>query len=197
MTRWLMESDVEENERIRTMGAQLNEEAWKRIILDNAMQIPVEETAEQLGITRFAVSTSIRMILSVKNENWDNVKALLRSNQSQSCMKWAAELYKKQLPEDVLQVAADATEKQTNSRKKSDGSKPENSEDIKLFMQTVIAEQKKTNELLEQLFDVVIPKWTSDIKDNVNVNSDLQNQTLKRIEDKLEGIKINTRKRGL
>ena len=64
-------------------------------------------------------------------------------------------------------------------------------------MQTVIAEQKKTNELLEQLFDVVIPKWTSDIKDNVNVNSDLQNQTLKRIEDKLEGIKINTRKRGL
>ena len=55
----------------------------------------------------------------------------------------------------------------------------------------------KLNELMEQLMDVVIPKYVGDIKDNLNVNTDVICERLKSCEDKLEAIKANTRKRGL
>lgn len=54
----------------------------------------------------------------------------------------------------------------------------------------------KTNELLEQMMDVVIPKYVSDVKDNFNVNFDLVCERLKGCEDKLEKVVYNTRKRG-
>ena len=55
----------------------------------------------------------------------------------------------------------------------------------------------KTNELLEQLMDVVIPKYAIDIKESLNVNADLVTQRLKNCEDKLDKISYNTRKRGM
>ena len=58
----------------------------------------------------------------------------------------------------------------------------------------LLEEIQKQNELLAQLLDVVIPKYVSDIKDNINANSDAQTQALKPI---LETIATNTRKRGL
>ena len=61
----------------------------------------------------------------------------------------------------------------------------------------LLEELHKHNELMEQLMDVVLPKYASDLKDNLNVNFDAVTQSLKRCEDMLEGVKINTRKRGL
>jgi len=74
---------------------------------------------------------------------------------------------------------------------------PKKEDNTALYMIKLLEAVNKQNELLEQLYDVVIPKWTGDMKDNVNVNADMLNQSLKRIDDKLEAIKINVRKRGL
>jgi hypothetical protein len=74
---------------------------------------------------------------------------------------------------------------------------PKKEDNTGLYLIKLLEAVNKQNELLEQLYDVVIPKWTGDMKDNVNVNADMLNQSLKRIDDKLEAIKINVRKRGL
>lgn len=66
-----------------------------------------------------------------------------------------------------------------------------------LYFCRILEELARQNELMEQLMDVVIPKYIADLKDNLNVNFDTVTQSLKRAEDTLEGIKINTRKRGL
>ena len=67
----------------------------------------------------------------------------------------------------------------------------------RLFFIRMLENMVKLNELMEQLMDVVIPKYVGDMKDNLNVNADVICERLKSCEDKLEAIKANTRKRGL
>ena len=67
----------------------------------------------------------------------------------------------------------------------------------RLFFIRMLENMVKLNELMEQLMDVVIPKYVGDMKDNLNVNADVICERLKNCEDKLEAIKANTRKRGL
>ena len=43
----------------------------------------------------------------------------------------------------------------------------------------------------------MIPKYVADMKDNVNANCDSLFNLLKDMADKMEAVKINTRKRGL
>lgn len=45
--------------------------------------------------------------------------------------------------------------------------------------------------------DIVMPKYCADLKDNFNANCDIISERLKSCEDKLVGIKVNVRKRGL
>ena len=45
--------------------------------------------------------------------------------------------------------------------------------------------------------DAVIPKYVGDLKDNVNANCDSLFNQIKDNGEKLEAVKINTRKRGL
>lgn len=71
------------------------------------------------------------------------------------------------------------------------------SENERVFTLKMLEYMAKTNELLEQLMDVVIPKYCGDLKDNINANSDIICVRLKSCDDKLEGIKANTRKRGV
>lgn len=65
-----------------------------------------------------------------------------------------------------------------------------------LYLVRLIETLAKQNELLEQLMDVVLPKYIGDLKDNLNVNTDLISERLKTCECRLEKIALNTRKRG-
>ena len=65
-----------------------------------------------------------------------------------------------------------------------------------LYFCKILEALAKQNELLEQLMDVVIPKWTGDIKDNINANFDILTKQMKGCEEKLEKVCYNTRKRG-
>ena len=58
----------------------------------------------------------------------------------------------------------------------------------------LLEEIQRQNELLEQLIDVVIPKYVSDVKDNLNANFDAQTAEIKK---GLDAVAANTRKRGL
>lgn len=65
-----------------------------------------------------------------------------------------------------------------------------------LYLVKLIEALVKQNELLEQLMDVVLPKYICDLKDNLNANTDLISERLKNCESRLEKIAVNTRKRG-
>lgn len=66
-----------------------------------------------------------------------------------------------------------------------------------LYLCKMLEALAKQNELLEQLMDVVIQKHVSDIKDNINGNSDIMHGEVVKIAQTLDAIKCNTRKRGM
>ena len=77
-------------------------------------------------------------------------------------------------------------------------SKPQSDLDnTALYLCKIIEAMAKQNELLEQLMDVVIQKHVSDIKDNINGNSDIMHGEVVKIAQTLDAIKCNTRKRGM
>ena len=100
--------------------------------------------------------------------------------------------YQKELPVD--QGCADLP---VESEKPVEKKSSEEQHNETVYYCRLLEELHKHNELMEQLMDVVIPKYIADLKDNLNINFDTVTQSLKRTEDTLEGIKINTRKRGL
>ena len=65
-----------------------------------------------------------------------------------------------------------------------------------LYFCKILEALAKQNELIEQLMDVVIPKWAGDMKDNINANFDILTKQMKGCEEKLEKVCYNTRKRG-
>lgn len=66
-----------------------------------------------------------------------------------------------------------------------------------LYLAKLLETLAQTNELLEQLMDVVLPRYAGDIKDNINANSDVLTQQMKSCGEALNRLVINTRKRGL
>lgn len=66
-----------------------------------------------------------------------------------------------------------------------------------LYLTKLLETLAQTNELLEQLMDVVLPRYVGDIKDNINANSDVMVQQMKSCGEALNRLVVNTRKRGL
>lgn len=159
------------------------------------------QTAEALNVGVASVNRVEGAFKAVQAGEWDKVVKMVEDASCPFAMiEWAAH----KLDVEIPQAVQDARERRYEPKQKQSVEKPpepvplpDHWEDEKRFLQAMIAEQQKTNELLEQLFDVVFPKWAGDVKDNLNVNCDLINQTLKRIEDKTEAIKINVRRKGM
>lgn len=61
----------------------------------------------------------------------------------------------------------------------------------------ILEELHQQNESLNDLLDVVLPKYVSDLKDNLNANADVIGQDLRGCLEELKAIRCNTRKRGL
>lgn len=180
----------------------LNQEQYEKIITSRMVfGRTAKQTAEALNVGVASVNRVETAFKAVQAGEWDKVEKMVEDASCPFAMiEWAA----KKLDVVLPQAVHDARERRYAPKPKQGIEKPpepvpvpDHWEEEKRFLQAMIAEQQKTNELLEQLFDVVIPKWTGDMKDNTNVNSDLINQSLKRIDDKLEAIKISTRRKGM
>ena len=61
----------------------------------------------------------------------------------------------------------------------------------------ILEELHQQNEYLKDLLDVVLPKYVSDLKDNLNANSDVLGTDLRGCLEELKAVRCNTRKRGL
>ena len=165
----------------------------------------IEQISKEIGKGHSSIQNVVYGFESVRDEDWQRAENMIvKASVPMGLFEWAAEKLGKTLP-GSLETAYENNRKGKNAQRTAKATEEtappvpaaDHWDEEKLLLQTLIKEQKQTNELLEQLFDVVFPKWSGDVKDNVNVNCDLMNQTLKRLEDKLEAIKVNVRKRGL
>ena len=66
-----------------------------------------------------------------------------------------------------------------------------------LYLIKVLQALAEQNELLKQLMDAVIPHWIDDLKENNNANSGAIMDMLKPMDQKLDAIRCNSKRRGL
>ena len=172
------------------------------LILENRMlgYTPVE-SAKILGCSAATVSYQLRVFDSVRKEDWSKTQLMLENgNIGKDIVIWAAGKLGKEIPDGVLECPKRKSHKPKTTQAEPDIvpaiATVEKDNEALVFIK-ILEALNRQNELLEQLYDVVLPKWVGDLKDNMNANCDMINQGVKRCEDKLEAVKINVRKRGM
>lgn len=186
---------------------------WEQIIINRAFGMGTVANAKAVGLTRQAVGNVLDAFDSVKEQDWARACNLIVSRyMTLEVFKWSAEKCGMELPEVVVQAYDKYLEKRRSEYKTAVDAPKEKKgvpvldappspapqdENNRLFFIKMLEYMAKMEELMEQLMDVVIPKYVGDMKDNVNANADVICERLKSCEDKLEAIKANTRKRGL
>ena len=198
-------------------GKPLNAEMYEKIITDRLVfGVPAVKIAQDIERNASTVTCIVSAFESVRAEDWDKCKQIIDCYKAPLALfTWSANKLGKEVPQSLEAVYEErkAKKREYDSQKRqqigqqvpAQESAPEAESQPKqkaedntgIYFIKLLEAVNKQNELLEQLYDVGIPKWTGDLKDNLNVNSDMVNQSLKRIDDKLEAIKINVRKRGL
>ena len=181
---------------------------WEKIVINRAFGMSTEENAKAMELTRSGVRNVLNAFDCVKEQDWARACNLIVSRTMNiEVFKWSAEKCGVELPEIVVKAYEDykAKRRAEKAAKMAEAQKaPEpvlppaqQDDNNRLFFIRMLENMVKLNELMEQLMDVVIPKYVGDMKDNLNVNADVICERLKSCEDKLEAIKANTRKRGL
>lgn len=179
-----------------------------------------KEQIEYILTERFVFGTDIRTLASlvnksdttvsavisafnvVKSKDWDKASELIEKKSIPNYMlKWAASKLGVDVPPKIEEAYERTLTKQRDLREKEKNEKaldkPPSGANENLYFIRILEELTKQNELLLSLLDVVIPKYVGDLKDNFNLNTDVMCEYMKKIETCLEGIKANTRKRGL
>lgn len=174
----------------------------------------VEETAKICGVSKASAHTVTKAFELCRAEDFDTLEARILSdaNFTRSVVGFALQKTRKTAPASLWNAFDERDKrlkKAADQRKKAADPAPEPApvpvkkqepiEDVneKVFFIRVLEETMKMNELLTQLMDVVIPKYTGDLKDCFGINTDLITEKLEKCERRLEKIEYQTRKRGM
>lgn len=151
-----------------------------------------EETAAHLRCGKNTVVGACMLVDAARRGNYERAAELIkRYNISKDCIAWVAGKFGL----TIEQLKGETKAKDAAKEEPKQAAAP--AVDYSIYFQRMLELQAQTNELLNQLMDVVVPKYTSDMKDNVNANCDVIGQSLKRMEDKMEAIKIGVRRKGM
>lgn len=201
---------------------RLKEQDFEKIITDRLIfNRKNEDIAKDIGCGVSTVTAVTQMFKLVKTQDFEHIRTIMKTNTGRiGQLKWAAKKLNIEIPDDVFSAREEHLAKQQAQRDMTldefvKAQPLEESKEVIEELKTapVIAEKNaekndvlyfikilealhKQNELLEQLCDVVIPHWMCDLKDNINTNTDVTCERLKNMEQTLDGIKCNTRKRG-
>ena len=202
-------------------GKLMNAEKYEKIVTDRLVfGKPAKQIAAELGIGETAVFTALSAFNDVKEQNWNHALAMLTNqNVRIGLFEWASERLGIELPQSLTAAYNQRLAKmaqlnrEKRARQKADEApeptvepeeeptpelpKQEKPDNTSLYLLKMLEAINQQNELLSQLMDAVIPKYVGDLKDNVNANCDTLFNQIKDNGDRLEAIKINTRKRGL
>ena len=141
------------------MAAATKETVMEQIVTDYFVFGKSQaQIATELEIGTTTVLNIVRAFDAVKKEDWEECIRLFGVGASASNIQWAAKRLGKELPENVSAAIASKREKAAPAPVTS-SEKNEN-----VYLIRVLEELAKQNELLQQLIDVVIPKYTEDLR---------------------------------
>ena len=178
---------------------------------------PTAIVASASGRSKQSVNAVSRFALSMINSDWDEVITIFQRGyiKQSVALQWAKTRLGISCPDDVLTTLR--TIEVHNGRAVKDNAQepepdlpPESSSQLEiavpandtpddntaLAIASILDRLDKILSAVESLHNV-IQFATSDLKDNMNANSDMLHQDLDKIRDAAYGIKANTRKRGL
>lgn len=183
------------------MIGRADKELWEDILYKRAIGMPRDEMAAACGCSLSTVNNTITLINALREQRYESIEKLInRGAISKAAVVWAADrMGISDIDEVKKLIEAKRTHVEKGEKQKEAQSKEQAvpAVDYSLFLTKVLEGVAQTNELLNQMMDVVIPKYCADLKDNQNVNFDMLCQSQKRIEDKLEAIKIGVRRKGM
>jgi len=185
----------------------LTEEDYEKIINDKLIfNKTVTAIAEEMGVGETTV-TIVGMVFGVcQKKDWQRAIDMIenKSGYPIAVFEWACKRLGIEMPRSLRDAQDRKNEKarqeyQAKKVKKEAVEKEQvkPNQNDSLYYIKILEALNKQNDLLLQLIDTVIPKYVQDMKDNNNANADMLHNALKAIGDSCEGVKINTRKRGL
>ena len=169
-----------------------DDKVWQQILDCKAIGMTSAEIAKELNLGENYVYGFESVLSNLRRKKFeDAVKAKENYHMSDKTFEWIG----MRLGISVEKLLVKKEEPAKEEAKKAPSAA--HAADYTLFFQKMLELQAQNNELLNQLMDVVVPRYTSDMKDNVNANCDVIGQSLKRMEDKMEAIKIGVRRKGM
>ena len=192
---------ITQKETKRKTRTTMGDEQIDRVLICIDAGMGASEIMSVTGFPHATVQRIIRATKVVRNENWDGAVELLHKDVNRKFFERAAERYGITIPDSVFNPVKEEepkglTPEQLLTVELPQVKLPVAAKNEDLYLARIIETLVKQNELIEQLMDVVFPKYIGDLKDNINANTDLLTERLKSCESKLEKISVNTRKRG-
>lgn len=184
-------------EKIRLSKEEMEGIVYKR----NVFHSPISELSVMYNRSDTTISACLKAFDLVRDAAWEEAAHAIGEKSIPNYMlQWAAEYLNAIVPDAVNEAYKRTLEKQRAERaalkKPQNETAPIKQDNDKLYFIKILEALIKQNELLESLIDVVIPKYVCDLKDNLNVNTDILSEHSKKQSNLLEAIKVNTRKRG-
>lgn len=114
--------------------------------------------AGEQGVGATTVLGIVRAFDAVRNEDWDECIRLYNTGVSAYFLQWSAKRLDKKLPEKVENSISG------KKRKEATANISKSKENENVYFIRILEELTKHNELMQQLIDVVIPKYTEDTR---------------------------------
>lgn len=190
------------------MGKRLKENDFESIVTNYyVFGMNKAQIAQSKGISDTAVGYVVNTFNLVKNGDIETLIAKVKGGMAYpQCIFWAARKLEVDVPRDRIE-AAYAERLSNKAREKKEPAPaeqitieetiPTERHNESLFLDTLFDAITEQNALLTRLIEIVLPSCIGDIKDSMNVNTDVICERLKKCEDALDAIRCNSRKRGL
>lgn len=193
------------------MGKRLTTDQMERVLSARLLEgKSATETAKRLGVSVGIVSAITRTFEAVKDDDIGGLARRLETDSSATrpIVEFCFAKLGLQVPQPVEEALAIRAQhirerlcpKPTAPEPKKPIIQPEITEEQAnetVFFTRILQEMMRLNENLEQLMDVVIPKYCGDMKDCINANMDSLHNEVKTCEQRLEKIQYNSRKSGM
>ena len=171
------------------------------------------ETGAACGVSSSSAAAVVTAFKQVRAEDYETLAKNIAaySNYTRPVVEFAFAKTGKKIPE-IIDTAFDIWYAKTKERDRAkENPTPEPAKPIPVkkaeiteeqanetvFFTRILQEMMRLNENLEQLMDVVIPKYCGDMKDCINANMDSLHNEIKTCEQRLEKIQYNSRKSGM
>ena len=172
----------------------------------------IPKAAEATGFSTETVSRMVIVFTLVRDQQWDKlITRVEKLNATPAMINWAARKLGVNPPMDKIEAASKRAQaiKTQKYKQQEEALKEVRPEIVKtlqaealgynedLYLSKILMALNSIDEHLVQLMDVVLPKYVADLKDNANANGDAINSSVQTCVHYLDGIRCNTRKRGL